>query len=97
MVPLTKRQKDIVEYLTGTDDYAKIKTLSHEFGVSERTVRYDLDVIECYLKSEGFELVKKPGVGIKIQTCRTSLKGSLVFSQTLPIGSSPRRKEVFLL
>ncbi|WP_273228372.1 BglG family transcription antiterminator [Geosporobacter ferrireducens] len=66
MVPLTKRQKDIVEYLTGTDDYAKIKTLSHEFGVSERTVRYDLDVIECYLKSEGFELVKKPGVGIKI-------------------------------
>lgn len=45
----------------------KLETLMEELGISERTVRYDLDHIDDYLSGHGFpKLVRKAREGISL-------------------------------
>jgi transcriptional antiterminator/mannitol/fructose-specific phosphotransferase system IIA component (Ntr-type) len=48
-----------------TEGYRSILQLSKKFGVSNRTVRYDLDKIDDFLKSSNLpQLIRKPNEGI---------------------------------
>jgi len=64
MVTLTYRQRNIIAYLAQNSGYLTIKNMAGHFDVSERTIRYDLDVIENYLKEN--KLIKKPKLGVKL-------------------------------
>jgi len=55
---------DIIAYLAQNSGYLTIKNMAGHFDVSERTIRYDLDVIENYLKEN--KLIKKPKLGVKL-------------------------------
>lgn len=76
MITLTKRQKNIIRYLLELEDFIKIKNIALTFDVSERTLRYDLDIIEAYLKEIKGVLIRKPRMGIMIED-RDELKNKL--------------------
>ncbi len=67
MITLTKRQKDIINHLLKTKDYSTIKDMASIFEVSERTIRYDLDMVEAWLKERNINLIRKPRLGIAIE------------------------------
>ena len=67
MITLTKRQKDIMGYLLTNKSYSTIKNMASIFEVSERTIRYDLDVIEAWLRERNVNLIRKPRLGISIE------------------------------
>lgn len=67
MFTLTKRQKDIINHLLITNELSTIKKIASVFGVSERTIRYDLDSVESWLNERGINLIRKPGTGISIE------------------------------
>ncbi|NLV76369.1 MAG: transcription antiterminator, partial [Tissierellia bacterium] len=73
MFTLTKRQKDIVNYLLKTKKNSTIKEIASVFGVSERTIRYDLDIIESWLDERNIELIRKPGTGISLDVERVNM------------------------
>ncbi|MHB1394075.1 MAG: BglG family transcription antiterminator [Clostridia bacterium] len=64
MVTLTYRQRNIIVYLAQSNSYLTIKNIADHFDVSERTIRYELDVVENYLKEKN--LIKKPKLGVKL-------------------------------
>lgn len=68
MVTLTYRQRNIIAYLAQSSSYLTIKSIAGHFDVSERTIRYDLDLIQSYLKEKN--LIKKPKLGVKLD-CST--------------------------
>ncbi|MBL5889451.1 HTH domain-containing protein [Heyndrickxia sporothermodurans] len=67
MISLTKRQMDILKQLLGQADYINVKQLAELYEVSERTIRYDLDFIESFLKEYDVTLIRKPGKGIYVR------------------------------
>lgn len=100
MIPLTDRCYCIIEYLLKQSKKVTIKEIAEHFKVSERTVRYDLDVIADWLKEKGITLKKKSRVGVWIENPKESckkLKGQLDF--TLPhyqVFSFEERKKIIL-
>lgn len=66
MMLLTKRQRDIISLLIEKEKYITVKEIALHFKVSSRTIRYDLDYIESWLKEKGFCLHRKPRKGIMI-------------------------------
>ena len=67
MIKITKRQKDIIQYLLDSNGFVTVKNLSERFNVSQRTFRYELDTIEYFLKSYEIEIERKPHYGIKLE------------------------------
>ena len=67
MIKITKRQKAILHVLLENDVFITVKNLSERFDVSSRTLRYDLDLIEYFLKEQGVRLERKPHFGVRIQ------------------------------
>lgn len=63
---LTERQKFILNDLMNEENSITAKSLAKKHGISVRTVRYDLDSIDYWLKEKGTSLLKVPRVGIKI-------------------------------
>lgn len=57
----------IIENLILTDEIQIISDISKNLGVSERTIRTDLDQIEILLSSYQIKLVRKPGVGVWVE------------------------------
>jgi len=70
---LSVRQKEILKILSQSNNPVKVKQLSGRLKVSERTIRYDLDKIEYFLKKietkieEKKEIVKKEIVKEKVE------------------------------
>lgn len=64
---LTLRQKRIIKLLTESRGYLKVVDLSKSLEVSSRTIRYDLDEIDYFLKQIGETLDRRPRVGIGIK------------------------------
>lgn len=60
------RIEEIVYDLMKIDDYVTTKDLAEIFGVSDRTIRSDLNKVEMILPYYGMTLDRKPGVGIKL-------------------------------
>lgn len=67
MMLLTKRQKFILRDLLKEEKSITAKVLAEKYNVSLRTIRYDLDDIEYWLKERGATLIKIPRIGIKIK------------------------------
>ena len=65
---LTERCYAICRYLFDQEKPVTIKKLADRFFVSERTIRYDLDIVEQWLKDRGVMLSRKSKVGICIET-----------------------------
>ncbi len=81
MHALTRRQIDIINYILDSNCFVKIIDISDEFEVSPRTIRYDLDSIETWLKENDGTLIRKPGKGINIE-CKdgvSALKQAIKF------------------
>lgn len=74
MILLTDRCYCIINFLLEQKKPITIKKIASNFGVSERTVRYDLDVIEDWLKERKVQLKKKSRVGIWIEGNEKSLE-----------------------
>ncbi|MDR3588195.1 MAG: BglG family transcription antiterminator [Negativicutes bacterium] len=63
---LTERSKALLSSLLTNDDPVPVASLSQLFKVSNRTVRYDLDKIDDWLKSNMLpQLVRKPNRGVE--------------------------------
>ncbi|WP_202707811.1 BglG family transcription antiterminator [Sporosalibacterium faouarense] len=67
MIQLTLRQRQIIEDLLNQTTPVSAKDLADKFNISVRTIRYDLDSIEDWLKSHSVSLMKKPNVGIWVE------------------------------
>ncbi|WP_432403844.1 BglG family transcription antiterminator [Wukongibacter sp. M2B1] len=63
---ITSRIKQILEIICDTSDSITIKKIAKRLGVSTRTILREMPTVEKWLKDNGFELVKKPRVGIKL-------------------------------
>lgn len=62
---LNKRCSLLLYEIMNTEGYISILQLSQIFGVSNRTIRYDLDKIDDFLKSSNLpQLIRKPNEGI---------------------------------
>jgi transcriptional antiterminator/mannitol/fructose-specific phosphotransferase system IIA component (Ntr-type) len=63
-----ERSLAILQYLREKGDFVNIRTLSEIFGVTDRTVRYDIDKIEKILVKNGFEYLERQyGKGIRLK------------------------------
>lgn len=63
---LNERCARILYKLVQVNRPCKVLELSKEFGVSIRTIRYDLEKIDDFLKQEGFNVLKKtPNKGVE--------------------------------
>lgn len=60
------RTYQILRFLQDQETPVTIEKLSKVFQVSQRTIRYDLDELEEFLKKYEVELVKKPKVGVML-------------------------------
>ena len=67
MIQLTSRQQVLLGYLCGTTSFIPVREIARRFSLSERTIRYDLDVVAAWLKSQGGELVKRPNAGVLVR------------------------------
>jgi transcriptional antiterminator len=67
MIQLTSRQQALLGYLSGMTAYVPVREIAKRFSLSERTIRYDLEVVSAWLKSQGGELVKRPNAGVMIR------------------------------
>lgn len=64
---LTKRQKELLEFLAQENDFKTVEYFASKLGVSKRTTHMELSIIEDYLQSSGEYLDKKRGVGIALK------------------------------
>lgn len=64
---INRRYLDIVRLLLDHDDYITINDISKELKVSNKTIRNDLWQVDEWLKENGLILLRKTGVGIKIE------------------------------
>lgn len=67
MVQLTGRQQAILEYLLGVSEPVPVREIAKRCSLSERTIRYDLETLEVWLKGCDGELVKRPNAGILVK------------------------------
>lgn len=77
MVTLTKRQIDIINFLSDRSTHVTIENLSKMFDISQRTIRSDLDSIEYAMKGYNVSLERKPRVGVKLSFDEKEFKNFL--------------------
>jgi len=64
---LSKRHLNIMSYLRECQDYVTIEALSERYGVSERTIRSNLDKIEKYMVSNGLPYLDRERIkGVRL-------------------------------
>lgn len=63
---MNKRIMKIVDVLLKQDSYITIDKISEELAVSNKTIRNDLQIVDQYLEENNLKLIKKTGVGIRI-------------------------------
>lgn len=67
LITLTSRAARFVKTILGQERPTTAATLAHSLGVSERSIRYDLEAIDLWLKEHGLHLHRKPRVGIWVE------------------------------
>ncbi len=67
MLVLTKRQNNILIFLTTLNNSIKIEQLAEKFKVSSRTIRNELHVIDGFLNEYKIKIIRKPSVGIYLE------------------------------
>lgn len=83
MIQLTSRQQALLKFLAGMAGYISVKDIAKQFGYSQRTIRYDLEAVEVWLRDRGGSLRKKPNAGVRLE-CGEELRRQL--EDTLELG-----------
>ncbi len=63
---LKERQRRILDYLLGKEYPVTIKTIAAQLHVSPRTVRYDLEALDYWMKNRGLVMKRVPKKGVWI-------------------------------
>ncbi|MDK2836895.1 MAG: mannitol operon transcriptional activator, partial [Thermosediminibacterales bacterium] len=101
-INLTLRQRNLLKKLFEIENTTTIKQLSNQFGVSQRTIRYDLEKVEDYLKQfKGIALVKKPQKGIWLNYKNADIKHVILnklnqFDGNVCVLSSTERQQLII-
>ena len=77
---LTSRSRELLKKIIDSQYPLRVKVLASEFQVSERTIKYDLDVIRLWLKEQKAYLDSQPNRGIWFSgdaVTRNKLRGML--------------------
>lgn len=61
------RQKKLLNILIKENNYLKAKYLAAYLNVSQRTVHSDLETIATKIATNDIEIIRKPGIGVKLQ------------------------------
>lgn len=64
---MAARTRALLKKILYTPNPLRIKDCAGEFGVSERTIKYDIESIRMWLANEGIEIKSKPSTGIWIE------------------------------
>ncbi|MFB5675972.1 BglG family transcription antiterminator [Paenibacillus terreus] len=64
---MVTRTRALLKKILYTPNPVRIKDCATEFGVSERTIKYDIESIRMWLTGEGVEIKSKPSTGIWIE------------------------------
>lgn len=82
---LNERCIEILQYLIKQDDYVRTEELSNIYGLTDRTIRYDIDRIEMFLVKNGFKyLDRRHNKGVRLVKDKNLYKfvNSFINSQT---------------
>ena len=98
---LTLRQKKIIEILAYEEKNMPITIsyISEKLQVSTRTILREMPYVEKWIKDKKFKLIKKPGVGLKIEENleeKKKLLDILKDEDLKKIFSKDERKEIIL-
>lgn len=63
MIYLDEREQVILEYILQLTTCVTAKELAEKFSVSVRSIKYDLDNIRMWLKTQGYQLCSKRSIG----------------------------------
>lgn len=74
MKDLNERQLKLLQYLLERNSSATVKDISSLFSVSERTIRYDLNLLKSSLNEYDVTLQSQPGKGIWITASPENLR-----------------------
>lgn len=78
MVELTQRQRVLLGLLYHQSSFVTVQRISSLLGVSVRTTRKDLGVVEAYLAENGIELQRVPHKGIRVESGDRALPTSIL-------------------
>ena len=84
------RLKKLLEILLNSRDYKTVDQLAEILNVSNRTIRNDLDKLEKIVELEGLCLVRKPGVGIRLEGSEGNIQ-IISRKMNVDLGSNYRR------
>ncbi|MBO1198719.1 BglG family transcription antiterminator [Staphylococcus simiae] len=82
---LSQRQLEILHLLVTEENYVTISYLATHFGVSKRTIQYDLEFIEQYSKSLNYDVTRHKAYGVKVSTTHANLQHELEHTSVGPI------------
>lgn len=100
MITLTKRQRDLLLYLLKNERYTTYNQCAETFGVSNRSIRNDMQGIEAFLEENACHLIKKSGVGVRIQceeSKRSDLKREMSSKKTQTFNRKERQEIAILV
>jgi mannitol operon transcriptional antiterminator len=95
LVPLDSRQSRIARLLLTDGRPASMDAIASELHLTPRVIRYNLPLIETYLRPVGLELVRRRGLGVWIagdEVQRNVLLESLDHAVGVPVLDSEDRK-----
>lgn len=75
IIRLTQRQSHLMFMLMKQLGYKTIKGYAEALNCSERTIHSDLRIIESFLVDKGYELEKRPGIGIRANKLAAAASG----------------------
>lgn len=98
---LAKRSVRILEKLLQENSFLPVKKLSDELSISPRAIRYDLELIDIFLKEHGFpKIIRTPNKGIQLQILDddvTKLRNSIIGRQEDQTFYSKLERKYFIL
>ncbi|WP_413481867.1 HTH domain-containing protein [Mammaliicoccus vitulinus] len=63
---LSKRQRNILSYLSSEKGFVTISELASLFQVTERTIQYDLEFIESFKSELNIDVERNKSLGVKL-------------------------------
>lgn len=97
MIQLTSRQQAILVYLLQLTSPVPVREIARRYNLGQRTIRYDLDAVEAWLRTQGGQLMKRPKVGVQVQvgdTVRRQLQQALDGGSVVRVMTPEERSQV---
>ena len=75
MYSLSKRQKEITCFIAEGKEFITVRKLAQKYGVSERSIHYDLTAIGQYLETRGAVLIRSRQNGVSMRAEKAVVDG----------------------